>query len=300
MFHSRREAQVRIGTSGWSYASWRGPFYPADLPHARELAYASRVFNSVELNGSFYRLQKPSTYRQWYEQTPDGFTFAVKGSRFITHNKKLGGVETPLANFFASGVLLLEGKLGPIVWQLPETARFDEGRLEAFFGLLPRDTRAAVRLANRHDVRVDAGWPTAGRRRRIRYAIEVRSNRFVVPEFVRLVRRHGVAIVVSDSADWPRMEEVTADFVYLRLHGAARTYASAYSPAALADWGRRIRRWRAGGEPADARRITDGRAPRRRRRDVYVYFDNDQHANAPLNALALADRVAPSPRPAPP
>jgi uncharacterized protein YecE (DUF72 family) len=288
-----------IGISGWSYDEWHGRFYPEDLPRGRALAYASRRFNSIEINGSFYSLQTPETYRDWYEQAPRGFCFAVKGSRFVTHAKKLRDVATPLANFFASGVLRLEEKLGPFLWQLPEHLGFDARRVEAFFALLPRDTHQAARLARRHDRRVAGrSWTRTARRRRVRHAIEVRHESFLVPEFVRLARRAGVALVIADSAGWPRTEELTAGFVYVRLHGHRTTYASPYGAAALRGWTERIRRWRAGGEPDDARRITERPPPRRRHRDVYVYFDNDRGAHAPRNALSLARRVGARPAPA--
>ena len=289
--------QVRIGTSGWSYPGWNDRFYPTGLPRRSVLAYNASRFNSVELNGSFYSLQRPSSYRQWYTQTPRKFVFALKGSRFITHNKKLKDAETPLANFLASGILVLEEKLGPIVWQLPATARFDADRLAEFFESLPYDTEAAAALARRHAARVDGRcWTDTSMKRRIRHAIEVRSDRFRVPEFARLVRRYGIAVVVSDAAGWARLEEATTDFVYLRLHGSARTYASRYSDAELDAWAERIARWRDGGEPSDARRITDEPPkPRRRGRDVYVYFDNDYEANAPNDAQRLAERVSPNP-----
>jgi uncharacterized protein YecE (DUF72 family) len=285
-------ARCWIGVSGWAYRSWRGKFYPEDLPSRRYLEYASRRFHSLEINGSFYSLQRPRTYRRWYEVTPRGFRFAVKGHRFVTHNKKLGDVEQPLANFFASGVLLLREKLGPIVWQLSPRLSFDEARCDRFFRLLPRDTRAAARLARRHNRRLGGGsWTRTGRPRPLRYAIEVRHESFFRPEAVRLARRHGVAVVVSHSGDWPLREELTAGFVYVRLHGAPRTYASGYGAKALDRWAARIRRWHAGGEPRDAARVTDLAPPRRRARDVYVYFDNDQRAHAPRNALGLLERV---------
>jgi uncharacterized protein YecE (DUF72 family) len=237
-------------------------------------------------------LLKPDTYRSWHDDTPRGFVFAVKGSRFITHNKKLKDIETPLANFLASGVLLLEEKLGPIVWQLAENFAFDEDRLARFLGLLPHDTRAAARLARRHDERLDGrSWTETERKRRLRHAIEVRNETFFVPQFVRLARQSGTAIVFSDAADWPYTEEVTAGFLYLRLHGAEQTYASRYSDRALDRWADRIRRWRSADQPSDAQTITDREPPRRKTRDVYVYFDNDQHANAPQDALHLSDRL---------
>jgi uncharacterized protein YecE (DUF72 family) len=279
---------VHLGVSGWKYSEWRGPFYPSGLPQARELAYASRVFNSIELNGSFYSLQRPERYADWYAQTPAHFVFAVKGSRFITHNKKLHDVDTPLANFFASGILRLEEKLGPLVWQLPRTARFDAARLDTFFRTLPPTTGAAAKLARRHDRRVAGrSWLTIARSRRLRHVIEVRHDSFLTPAFASLARRHGIAIAVSDAADWPMVEEITAGFMYVRLHGHEQTYGSSYSGEALARWASRIHAWHTGGQPTDAARISERAVPRRRR-DVYVYFDNDMGAHAPSDALALA------------
>jgi uncharacterized protein YecE (DUF72 family) len=283
---------IRLGISGWSYDGWRGSFYPKDLPHSEELAYASQRFNSIELNGSFYALQRPDTYRGWYEATPGHFLFAVKGSRFITHNKKLRDVETALANFFASGVLLLKEKLGPIVWQFAPNFAFEEERFTAFLECLPRHTEDAARLAGQHDHRLRGrSWTQTDSKRRLRYAIEVRHESFLVPAFVRLARCYGTAIVFSDSADWPYTEELTAGYVYLRLHGAPETYVSSYSDEALDWWAERIRIWRDGGLPRHSKRITDRKPPPRKTRDIYVYFDNDQQTHAPRDALRLAVRL---------
>ena len=294
IMRERRAAAGRIwiGTSGWSYPGWDRRFYPAGLRRQSALAYNARQFNAVEVNGSFYGLLRPQTYAAWSEQTPPIFLFAVKGSRFITHNKKLRDVEVPLANFLASGVLRLGRKLGPIVWQLAESTRFDAARMAAFFELLPRDTFAAARLAQRHDHRLDGrSWTQAERRRPVRHAIEVRGTTFLVPEFVRLARRYGVAIVISDAPDWPLVEELTTGFVYLRLHGAEKKYASRYDDRALDRWASRIRAWSTGRDASDAQRITSWPIPRRVRRDVYVFFDNDYEANAPHDALRLAARL---------
>jgi uncharacterized protein YecE (DUF72 family) len=285
-------AQVRIGTSGWDYDSWRGNFYPERLPKRRRLEHASRRFDSIEINGTFYSLKKPSSFRAWYEQTPPGFVFAVKGSRFITHNKKLKDAETPLANFFASGVLLLRDKLGPFVWQLPANMKFNRERVAEFFALLPRDTHAAAKLAQKHDVRVKGrSWIEPGAKRRLRHALEIRNESFFDAELVRLARSAGVALVFSDSADWPYTEEITAGFIYVRLHGHERTYASSYSARELHEWGTRVRAWQRGQQPRDARRLTDREPPARTSRDVYVYFDNDAEGRAPANATALAEAL---------
>ena len=285
-------AKVRVGLSGWSYDGWRGEFYPDDLPRRRELEYASRRFSSLEINGSFYSLLEPDTYRGWYERTPSDFRFAVKGSRFITHNKRLKDPVTPLANFLASGVLALKEKLGPIVWQLPPSFGFDAERIGAFLDALPRDTEAAARLAARHDSRVAGRSHTEiERRRRLRHALEVRDESFFCPEFVRLLRRSGTALVFSDSADWPLREEVTAGWIYIRLHGSRETYASPYKDEELKNWARKIAAWHDARQPEAAKRITERKPPRRKGRDVYVYFDNDQHAHAPRDADRLLERL---------
>jgi uncharacterized protein YecE (DUF72 family) len=290
---SRAAGSIRIGTSGWAYKHWRRVFYPLGLRQRDELAYLAQQLSSVELNGSFYSLQRPDSYRAWYEQTPADFVFAIKGSRFISHNKKLRDIEAPLANFFASGVLLLKEKLGPIVWQLPEQARFDPDRLDQFLTLLPRDTESAATLAQHHDTRVkdDRSWTKTDANRPLRYALEPRSRDFATPECIELLRRHDIALVAADSGRWPLFEEVTATFMYLRLHGSPKTYASQYTDDALNRWTTAIQAWRTGSEPQDAARVTDLPLPSHRRRDVYVYFDNDAFAHAPQDALRLAERL---------
>lgn len=275
---------VLVGISGWRYPAWRSVFYPKGLPQDRELEFASRAVRTIEINGSFYSLQRPSSYMAWYEETPEDFVFAVKGSRFITHNKKLRDCGGALANFFASGVLALEDKLGPILWQLPPQLGFDAERLEGFFGCLPRSTAAAAELARGHDERIKHGayldvrgdWP-------IRYAIEVRHPSFYAPEFPRLLERANVALCVADTAGaWPYLEDVTADFVYVRLHGAKHLYASGYTNAELDHWADRIDAWRRGLSPT--------RDPEPVPHDVYVYFDNDAKVRAPFDAMNLAAR----------
>jgi uncharacterized protein YecE (DUF72 family) len=284
---------VYVGISGWRYAGWRGVFYPPELPQRRELEFASRAVSTIEINGSFYSLQHPRSYETWHRETPPGFVFAVKGSRYITHFLKLRDVERPLANFFASGVLALGEKLGPLLWQLPPQLGYEPERLDAFLSLLPRDMRSALSLARRRDERlfgrshlsIDANRP-------LRHALEIRHESFRDASFVRLLRRHGVALVVADTAGrWPLCEDVTADFVYLRLHGDVKIYASGYRPEALDRWASRIRAWSAGAEPADARRIAPLAARRRRVRDVYCYFDNDIKVWAPFDAQKLAERL---------
>lgn len=262
---------VRVGISGWRYPPWRGTFYPPGLPQRRELEYVAGLLRTVEINGSFYSLQRPERYRAWAAATPPDFVFAVKGGRFITHMLTLRGVETPLANFFGSGVLALGEKLGPILWQLPPPLGYDPERLAAFFRLLPRTTTAAAELATHHDDRLgDWAWTTTDADRPLRHVLEVRHHTFETPEFTALLAEHDIGVVVADTAGrWPLFEERTSDVVYVRLHGAEELYVSGYDDAALARWAARVRRWR-----EDA--------------DVFVYFDNDVKVHAPFDAQRLA------------
>ena len=272
--------EIRVGISGWRYAGWRGAFYPPGLVQRRELAFAAERMRTVEINGSFYSLQRPERYRAWVEQTPDDFVFAVKGARFITHMKKLADPEVPLANFLASGVLALGRKLGPLLWQLPPSLGFDAGRLRAFAALLPRTTTEAAALARHHDARLD-GWAltTAEVELPMRHAVEARHASFTTPAFAELARELDLAIVTADTAGrWPWLDEQTSDFAYARLHGDEELYVSGYEPDALAAWAERVRRWH-----------DDGR------RDVFVYFDNDVKVRAPYDAMALADLLGAGP-----
>jgi uncharacterized protein YecE (DUF72 family) len=284
---------VRIGISGWRYVPWRTTFYPKGLAQRRELEYASQRLNSIEINGSFYSLQRPESYQQWRAQTPEDFVFAVKGGRFITHMKKLAGVDSAVANFFASGVLALGEKLGPVLWQLPPNLGYDEERLAAFFDLLPRTTQQAARLAEGHDQRLEnRSWTTTDADRPLRHALEVRHSSFETPAFVELLRRHDIALVVADTAGkWPFLEDVTSDFVYVRLHGAEELYVSGYDEPALDVWADKVRAWRQGASPSSARTIGPPAAPAAGGRDVFVYFDNDVKVRAPFDAMALAAKL---------
>ncbi len=287
--------QTRIGISGWTYTPWRGTFYPKGLAQKRELEYASRQLNSIEINGSFYSLQRPQSYRHWYEQSPDDFVFSVKGGRFITHMKRLREVDGPVSNFFASGILRLNEKLGPILWQFPPNMRFDEAKFEAFFKLLPRDARAAANLAKKHDERMKGrSWTKTDENRPLRYAVEVRHNSFKDMRFIRLLRRNNIALVFADTAGrWPYMEDVTADFIYARLHGDEELYVSGYTDAALDWWASRLRLWRGGGHPDDPKCIGKHPGKKCRQRDVFVYFDNDVKVRAPYDAMQLRSRIDP-------
>ena len=297
---STRQGQprIRIGVSGWRYEPWRGVFYPQDLPQRLELTYAAGIFRTLEINGSFYSLQTPRSWRAWYDATPDDFVFAVKGPRFITHMLKLREVEQPLANFLASGLLALGQKLGPILWQFPPTLRFDPARFESFLELLPHDTESALRLARRRHRRMHGrSHLKIDARRPLRHAMEIRHESFLDERFIDLLRAHNVALVIAETArKWPMPRDVTADFMYLRLHGDRELYRSGYSAAAIERWAGRIRAWHEGREPArlpaGAVRIGPRARPARRGRDVYCYFDNtDVKLRAPADARSLMRRI---------
>ena len=283
--------RIRIGISGWRYEPWRGVYYPKGLAQHRELWYSSRQLPTIEINGTFYSLQRPECFASWHEDTPDDFVFAVKGSRFITHMKKLRDVEIPLANFLASGIFNLRGKLGPFLWQFPPNFTFNRDKIEAFFEMLPRDTESALALARRRDARLKGRARLAiDRNRKLRHCMEIRHESFRDPAFVQLLRKHRIGLVVADTAGkWPLLEDVTSDFVYIRLHGDEELYASGYSDTALDMWAARIRAWADGTEPEDARRACPAVAarPSARGRDVYVYFDNDMKVHAPFDAKNL-------------
>jgi uncharacterized protein YecE (DUF72 family) len=278
-----------IGISGWRYVPWRGKFYPPGLAQRLELEYAAGQLPSIEINGSFYSLQRPSSYAAWYAQTPPGFVFSVKGNRFLTHMLRLRDVEQPLANVLASGIFELREKLGPMLWQLPPNFTFEPERLEQFLALLPQDTDAALALARGYEARMEGRVSlAAGPKRRLRHALEIRHESFRDPAFIALLRKYRVALVVADTAGrWPQIDDVTADFVYIRLHGDQELYASGYGDEAIERWARRIRAWRDGKQPEDARLVSASAPPRRRARDVYCYFDNDIKVHAPFDAQRL-------------
>jgi len=271
---------VRVGISGWRYPAWRGDFYPKGLAQRRELEYAATRLTSIEVNGSFYSLQRPSSYAAWRAEATaarEDFVFAVKGPRFVTHMKRLREVDVPLANFFASGVLALGPALGPVLWQLPENLRFDARVLDDFLGRLPRTTVEAATLAGGHDDKVpdDRALTVAEGERPLRYALEFRSPTFADPEAYAVLRKHGVATVYADTAGrWPKVDEDTAAHRYVRLHGDRELYASGYTDRALDQWAQRCRRWRKAGQ------------------DVFCYFDNDMKGYAPHDAKRLIARLA--------
>ncbi len=292
---------IHIGISGWRYKPWRGVYYPPKLPQRRELGFAAQDFSSVEVNGTFYSMQRPESFRRWHGETPDGFVFSIKGARFITHMKKLRGVEQGLANFFAQGVLALGRKLGPILWQLPPQLAFDADRLAAFFDLLPRTHTDAAVIAHDHAPRFQGrSIVEAEVEAPIRHCVEVRHPSFVTPQFAQLLRRHRIGLVVADTVSWPLLFDVTADFIYCRLHGSEQLYTSGYEADAIERWADRILAWSRGEEVADEAEHCTPRgihchptkqARPAKARDVYAYFDNDVKVRAPFDARALRDRV---------
>jgi uncharacterized protein YecE (DUF72 family) len=286
-------AEFRIGIAGWTYPPWRGVFYPEKWPQKRELEYASHKVNSIEINGTFYALQRPESFKAWEETTPEGFVFSVKGPRFITHIRRLKDAEGALANFFASGVLRLGKKLGPILWQLPPNFRYERERIESFFKQLPRDMGAAAALARKHETRMKGrAWTRASAEGRLRHAMEVRHESFENEEFIGLLREYDVGLVIADTAGkWPFMEDVTSDFVYVRLHGDEKLYASGYADEALKLWARKMKAWARGSVPKGSKLVGPGKGATSKRRDVYVYFDNDVKVHAPFDAMKLAGYV---------
>lgn len=284
--------KVRIGLSGWTYKGWRGVFYPPKLPQRCELAYSAGRFDSIEINGTFYGLQKPEAFARWRDETPDDFVFAVKGSRFITHMLKLKDVHQALSNFLASGLLRLDSKLGPILWQFPPQMRFNPARFETFLAMLPKDTQAAAALAREHDGRLEGrAWTRAGSNQPLRHAFEIRHESFRDPAFLDMLRHHGAALVCADTVDWPLLTDLTSDFVYCRLHGSRELYVSGYEADDLDVWARRVRAWAAGDDPSDSHHAGPAGRTLRRGRDVYVYFDNDAKVRAPVDAAALIERL---------
>jgi len=281
---------IRVGISGWTYPPWRGTFYPKGLRQNQELHYAASHLRAIEVNGTFYGLQKPDTFAGWAEQVGGEFVFAVKAPRFITHIRRLRDIEVPVANFIASGILRLGVHLGPILWQFPPNFSYDRERVAAFLRLLPNDTAMAADLGRRHDGKLHApAWLDVTARRPVRHAVEIRHPSFCCGEFIDLLRAHNVALVCADSVAWPRLMDVTADFVYCRLHGSQELYASGYDNDSLDRWASRLKPWAGGDEPDDATRIAA--RPRRRKRDVFVFFDNDLKVRAPANAMELIRRL---------
>jgi uncharacterized protein YecE (DUF72 family) len=268
---ARRKAggagRIRIGVGGWTFEPWRGTFYPKGLPHARELDYASRQLTSIEINGTFYRTQKPATFRAWHDETPDDFVFALKAPRYATHRRVLAEAGESIRRFLESGLLELGPKLGPILWQLMPTAKFDGDDMARFLDLLP----------------------AAHEGRALRHAIEVRHESFACADFVELLRARNVAVVTVESDKHTAINDVTADFVYARLEGAQAKEKTGYPPAALDAWAKRLRSWAEGGAPRDLDCI--GKAPAAKPRDVFAFFISGAKERNPAAAMAMIERL---------
>lgn len=272
----RGSSEIRIGISGWTYPLWRGTFYPEGLSTKREFEYATERFSTIEVNGTFYRLQKPDTFRNWYDNSPDYLKFAIKGNRYITHVKRLKDPAPMLANFFATGPLELQEKLGPILWQFPPNMKFNADRFKEFFELLPRTPKEAISLARKHDLQIEGDDTLVARSKaKLRYAVEIRNDSFKDDKFIDLLREHEIAYVIADTAGrWVYAEELTADFVYMRLHGYKELYSGGYTEEALDEWASKIKKWNQNGE-----------------KDIFTYFDNDAKVNAPYDAASLMQRL---------
>jgi uncharacterized protein YecE (DUF72 family) len=247
-----RSAAVRVGIGGWVFPPWRGVLYPAGLPQARELSHASRQVTAIEINGTFYGSQKPASFRRWHDETPEDFVFSLKGPRFVTHRRDLATAGPSLDRFFASGVLELGAKLGPILWQFAPFLRFDEAAFAGFLALLPGEIDGRV----------------------LRHVVEVRHPSFAAPAFPELLRRHRVAVALVDDEKYSMLDDITADFVYARLRRSALDEPAGYSPEALDAWADRAREWRGGG------------------RDCFIYFINGAKIRAPAAAQALIERIS--------
>lgn len=284
------EGVIRIGVSGWTHAPWRGAFYPKELKRGHELRFLAGQFRTVEVSGTFYGMQRPETFGAWADQVAADFIFAVKGPRAITHVLRLRDAEAMLANFIASGLLRLGLHLGPILWQLPPNLRFDADRIERFLALLPRTASQAAALGRRHHARFDTkAWLEVEDDRPLRHAIDVRHESFRTPAFIDLLRRHNVALVCAESPGIPPQMDLTADFVYCRLHGQDERPPGGYNAEALNAWAGQAKAWSTGREPDGPNRIAVKARPRKR--SVFIYFDNTMKTKAPFNALELIRRL---------
>jgi uncharacterized protein YecE (DUF72 family) len=281
-------SQIRIGISGWTFPNWRGTFYPKKLVQKRELEYASRQVNSIEINGTFYALQKPATFQNWYNQTPDDFIFSLKAPQFITHVLRLRECKEPLCTFLASGLLCLKQKLGPILWQFPPYVSLKDNRFEKFVKQLPHNTLKAAKLAKKHDVRfADRVWTETDGNYPVRHAFEFRHPSFQNKDFIEMLKSYQVAVAVIDSGkNWPYTEDLTSDFVYVRMSGEGPEFKNGYTDSALKRMAKRIKLWAKGGQPKDANCISQ-QEPYPGKKDVFVYFNNDEKINAPQDAARM-------------
>jgi uncharacterized protein YecE (DUF72 family) len=261
--------KIRLGVGGWTFEPWRGVFYPDDLVQKNELAYASRHLTAIEINGTYYGSQKPETWRKWEAETPDGFVFSVKGSRFTTNRKVLAEAGESIGRFFDQGIMELGPKLGPVLWQFANTKKFDEADFGAFLALLPREINGQT----------------------IRHCVEVRHDSFSTPAFAALLRKFEIPVVFADHHVYPALADVTGDFVYARLQTGSDDIATAYEPKDLDAWAGRLIEWAEGGRPADLSCADPDHKPVKTPREVFAYIIHEGKVRAPAGAMALIERV---------
>ena len=262
-----KTGHIRVGIGGWNYEPWRATFYPPGTVQSQELDYASRHVTTIEINGTFYRLQKPAVFAKWHDATPDAFMFSLKAPRFIVQRRDLATAAPALERFLSSGITELKSKLGPLLWQLAETKKFDAKELDAFLTLLPAKAGSQA----------------------LRHALEVRHPSFMNREFLDIARKHQVAVVFEDDATHPAFADLTSTFVYARLRRSAASLATGYTLAALKHWSRRATTWAQGKEPPDLPRIAPKPKPKAtaQPRDVFIYFINGAKERAPAAAQKL-------------
>jgi uncharacterized protein YecE (DUF72 family) len=259
---------IYIGVGGWTFAPWRGVFYPDRLPQAKELEYAGSKLTSIEINGTYYGSQKPESFRKWAREVPDGFVFSVKGSRFTTNRRVLAEAGDSIKHFYNTGVLELGDRLGPVLWQFAPTKKFDEVDFGKFLELLPREMDG----------------------RRLRHVVEVRHDSFRNPAFIALLRQFGIPVVFAEHFTYPGIADVVGDFVYARLQKGNDDIATCYPPNQLDEWAKRLQLWAGGGEPDDLPRADATSAPKKPR-DVFAYVIHEGKVRAPAGAMELIERV---------
>jgi uncharacterized protein YecE (DUF72 family) len=267
---AKKAGNIRVGIGGWTFAPWRGVFYPEGLTHARELEYAASKLTSIEINGTFYRTQSAATFRKWASETPEDFVFSVKAVRFTTHRRVLAEAGESIQHFLNSGLLELGDRLGPLLWQFAPTKKFDPADFTSFLELLPE----------KHGGRA------------LRHVVEVRHASFLDPAFVALLRKFNIATVYSDHATYPAIADLTADFVYARLQKGEDSIPTAYPPAALTKWSERARTWAGGGAPDDLSRVDAEHKAKAQPRDVFLYVIHEGKVRAPAAAMALIEKVS--------
>ena len=261
-------ARIRAGVGGWTFEPWRGNFFPAGLPHSRELAYASRQLSAIEVNGTYYGTLKPASFKKWHDETPDNFMFSLKATRYATNRRVLADAGESIQRFTESGISELGDKLGPIVWQFMPGKVFEAGDFEAFLALLPKQ--------------VDG--------RALRHVVDVRNESFMSPAYLALARRYKVATVFTDADKFPSFADLTGDFAYARLMMSDAQQETGYEEGALDAWAERARQWAAGGAPGDLPTLEEAPA-QGKPRDVFVYFINGAKERAPAAAMAFLKRL---------